>query len=60
MRGDIFGEGQRSADDVFVEEVDVVAFGVRWVVIERKVACKHGILKSHKSQLRGQQRRSRF
>jgi hypothetical protein len=39
MRSDIFGECERSRCNVFVEEVDVVAFRVRWVVIERKIAC---------------------
>jgi hypothetical protein len=44
MRSDIFGERERSRRNVFVEEVDVVAFRVRWVVIERKIARQHGVL----------------
>jgi hypothetical protein len=32
--GDVFGECQRRGYDIFVEEVDIVTFGVRWVVIK--------------------------
>lgn len=35
MRCDVFGEGERGVDYVFVKKVDVIAFRVRWVVVER-------------------------
>jgi hypothetical protein len=35
MRGDVFGEGKRSRNNVLVEEVDVITLGIGWVVIER-------------------------
>jgi hypothetical protein len=44
MRCNIFGEGERGRDDVFVEQVDVVALWIGWVVIEGEVAGEHGIL----------------
>jgi hypothetical protein len=44
VRCDIFGECERSVDDVFVEQVDVVAFGVCGIVVKREIACQHGIL----------------
>lgn len=37
VRGDVFGECERCGDDVLVEEVDVVTFRIRWIVIEGKV-----------------------
>jgi hypothetical protein len=30
----IFGEGEGSGNDVFVEEVDVIAFGIGWIIVE--------------------------
>ncbi len=44
MRRDIFGKGQWRGCDVFVEEIDVVTLGVGWIIVERQVACQHGIL----------------
>jgi hypothetical protein len=44
MRRDIFWESQRCADNVFVQQVDVVAFWVGWIVVEWQVSCQHGIL----------------
>jgi hypothetical protein len=44
MRCDIFGEGQRSRNNVFVEKVDVVAFRIGWIVVEGEIACQHRIL----------------
>jgi hypothetical protein len=44
VRGDIFGEGEWCRNDIFIEEVDIVAFGVRWVIVEWKIPCKHCIL----------------
>lgn len=41
---DVFWEGEGSGNDVFVQKIDVVALGVCWVVIEREVTGKHGIL----------------
>jgi hypothetical protein len=34
VRGYVFGKCKRSRDDIFVKEVDVVAFWVGWVVVE--------------------------
>jgi hypothetical protein len=45
VRGDVFGEGERGGHDIFVEKVDVVAFGVGRVVVEWKISSQHGILK---------------
>lgn len=44
MRGDVFGEGERGRDDILVEEVNVVAFGVGRIVVKRQVSGQHGIL----------------
>jgi hypothetical protein len=46
VRGDIFGEDKRGADDVLVEEVNVVAFGVGWIIVKGKVTCEHRVLDS--------------
>lgn len=40
----IFGEGQRCADNVLVEEIDVIAFWIGRIVVKGKVASKHSIL----------------
>lgn len=40
----IFGEREWCGYDVLVQKIDVVALGIRWVVVERKVAGQHGIL----------------
>jgi hypothetical protein len=44
VRGDVFGEGERSGDDVLIQKVDVVAIGVGRVVVEGQIAGEHGIL----------------
>lgn len=44
MWRDIFGEGERCRNDIFVQQVDVVAFRVGWIVIEGEIAGEHGIL----------------
>lgn len=44
MWRNVLGEGKRSGHDVFVEQVDVVAFGVGWVVVKRQIPGEHGIL----------------
>lgn len=44
VRGDIFGESEGRSDDVLVKEVDIVAVRVGWVIIERQIACEHGVL----------------
>jgi hypothetical protein len=44
MRGDVFGECERSVDDVLVKEVDVVAFGVCGVVVEWQISGQHCVL----------------
>jgi hypothetical protein len=31
---DVFGKGEWSVYDVLVEEIDVIAFGIGWVVVE--------------------------
>lgn len=46
MGGNVFGECERSVDDVLVQEVDVVALGVRRIIIEGKIACQHRVLSS--------------
>ncbi len=40
----IFRKGKRRGHNVLVQEVDVVAFRVGWVVIKWKIACQHRIL----------------
>jgi hypothetical protein len=35
MRCDILGEGEMRRYNVLVQEVDIVAFRVRWIVVER-------------------------
>jgi len=42
--GNIVGECERSVDDVLVEEVDVVAFGICRIVVEGEIAGQHGVL----------------
>jgi len=44
MRSDIFGECERSRDNVLVEQVDVVSFRVGRIIIERKITSQHGVL----------------
>lgn len=44
VRCDVFGESEGSRDDVLIKQIDVVAFGVRWIVVEGEVAGKHCIL----------------
>jgi hypothetical protein len=39
VRCDIFRECKRSRGNVFVQEIDVVSFRVRWIVIERQITC---------------------
>ena len=36
-------EGKGCVDDVLVKQVDVVSVWVRWVIVERKVTCQHGV-----------------
>ena len=38
MRCDIVGEGQGSCRDVFVQQVDIVAFGVGRIIVEGKIS----------------------
>jgi hypothetical protein len=40
---DVFREGERGADDVLVEKVDIVAIRIGRIVVERKVTSEHGI-----------------
>lgn len=40
---DPLGERERRVDDVFVEEVDIVAFGVGGIVVVREVASQHRV-----------------
>jgi hypothetical protein len=44
MRCYIFGESEGSGNNVFVQQVDVVAFWICWVVIEWQIASEHGVL----------------
>lgn len=44
MRCDIFGEGKRGRDNVFIQKVDVVSFRIGWIVVERQISCEHSIL----------------
>jgi len=44
MRCYVFGKGERGGHNVLVQEVDVVALGVGWIIVEGQVAGKHGVL----------------
>ena len=45
VRSNVFWKGQWSRDDVFVQEINVVSFGICWIVIERQISSQHGVLK---------------
>ena len=51
MWSNIFGESERGRNDIFVKQIDVVAFGVCWIIIKGKIACKHSILASQVSKI---------
>lgn len=44
VRCDVFGERERRGDNVLVQEIDVVALGIRWIVVEWQVASQHSVL----------------
>ena len=44
VRRDILGEGEWGGHDVLVQEVDVVALGICWIVVEGQVTSQHGVL----------------
>ena len=44
VRGHVFGKGEWSRDDVFIEEVDVVALRVGGIIVERQISSEHSIL----------------
>ena len=44
VRRDVIGEGKRDGNDVLVQEVDVVALGIRRVIVERQEAREHSVL----------------
>lgn len=46
MWGNIFWECQRSGRNVFVKQIDVVSFGIRWIVVKRQIASQHSVLGS--------------
>lgn len=50
VRRNIFGEGQRRGNNVFVQQVDVITLWVRRIVVKRQIASKHGILEFALSQ----------
>ena len=41
--GDVIGKGERGADNVLVQKIDVVAVWIGGVVVKRQVSGKHGI-----------------
>jgi hypothetical protein len=45
----IFGEGERGGNDVFVKEIDVVSIGVCGIVVEREIASQHSVLHNIRS-----------
>ena len=40
----VFGESERCRNDVLVQEIDVVALWVCWIIVEGQVASQHGVL----------------
>lgn len=44
VRSDVFGEGEGCGDNILVEKVDVVTFGVGWIIVKRKVSSQHSVL----------------
>ena len=43
LGGNIVGESELRAEDVFVQEVDIVTFGIGWIVVERQVTREHRV-----------------
>ena len=43
MWRDVFGERQWCGRDIFVQEVDIVAFRIRRIIVEREIAGQHSI-----------------
>lgn len=44
MGGDIFREGERGRNNVFVQQVDVITVWVRRVIVKGQVTGEHGVL----------------
>ena len=40
----VLGEGQSGRSDILIQEVNVVTFWIRWVVVEGEVTGEHGVL----------------
>ena len=43
FEGNVIGERQLGADDVFVEQVDVVPIRIRGIIVKGQVSSQHGV-----------------
>ena len=43
LDGNVVGEGELGADDVLVEQVDIVTIWIGGIVIKGEVTCEHGV-----------------
>ena len=43
LDGNIVGESELCAEDILVQEVDIVSFGIGWIIVERQVTREHRV-----------------